>query len=341
MTNFHIFFDCLYFLKKRKFLGRKVKASCIIDSVSNDSRLTNIEILKEGYGMNIAVVGSSGYIGNFILDSLVKEKNINQILRIGRGNDLDVNLNLLVPEKFNYDCLNNIDCVIYTAAISSPDKCAEEFDISWSVNVKGTIYFINEAIKRKCKVLFFSSDAVFGDIPGYIYDEKSETKAKTAYGIMKKTIEDEFIGNNYFKVIRLSYVASVRDKFIKYCLNCMETNEIAEVFHPFYRNVITISDVVSTVIWFIKHWDEYEPFVLNVAGRELVSRVRIADELNRFFNGKLRYTIIRPEDGFYQNRPMVTQMKSLYVDRYSIFDNTNFTEKIQREFINNEYRILL
>ncbi len=182
-------------------------------------------------------------------------------------------------------------------------------------------------------MLFFSSDAVFGDIPGQIYNEESETKAKTPYGCMKKAVEDEFKIVSCFKAIRLSYVASAKDRFISYCLSCIKSGKIADIYHPFYRNVIVVSDVVNTVVWFIQHWDEYKPFVLNVAGRELVSRIRIADELNRHLGGKLNYIISTPEDNFYKNRPKITQMESLYMKQYNILEDNTFTEKIKRELV--------
>ncbi len=49
----------------------------------------------------------------------------------------------------------------------------------------------------------------------------------------------------------------------------------------FYRNCIVVSDVVKVVEWMINNWEEFTDFVLNVAGNELISRVRIADEINR------------------------------------------------------------
>ena len=63
-----------------------------------------------------------------------------------------------------------------------------------------------------------------------------------------------------------------------------------------------------------------------------MSRVRIADELNRMFDGKLRYTVVVPDEAFFQNRPRITQMKSLYLQRYQILTDDTFTEKLQREF---------
>lgn len=281
--------------------------------------------------MKTALVGSSGYIAEFIIQRFIKERDIESILKIDRNDEGDVFLELSEAEKFDYELLNDIDYIVFTAAISGPDQCAKEYDISWNINVIGTIYFIREAIKRGCRVLFFSSDAIFGDIPGMIYDEESVTEANTPYGKMKKAVEDEFKDEALFKAIRLSYVASAKDRFITYCLNCIRDNKVADIFHPFYRNVVVVSDVVDVVTYFALHWTEYEPTFLNVAGKELVSRVRIADELNRFLNRKLRYIITMPDEEFFKNRPCITQMKSLYLKKYGIIPDNTFTEKISKE----------
>ncbi len=281
--------------------------------------------------MKTAIVGSNGYIAKFILQRFEKETEIEQILKIDQDTEADMHLNLQEPEKFDYEVLDDIDYLVFTAAVSSPDRCASEFGYCWTINVTGTNYFIREAIKHKCHVLFFSSDAVFGDTPGIVYDEKSVTAATTPYGKMKKAVEDEFKGDAYFKAIRLSYVASAKDRFITYCLECIQNQKSADIFHPFYRNVITASDVADIAVYFAKHWDEYEPAFLNVAGRELVSRIRIADELNRIFHDRLKYTVSMPEDGFFTNRPRITQMESRYLQEYGILKAATFTEKIQKE----------
>ena len=256
--------------------------------------------------MKTAIVGSSGYIAGYLL------KRFENVLKIDQTPEADAHLNLVEAEKFDYSVLDGVDYVIFTAAISGPDMCANEFEKCWNINVTGTEYFIKNAISHGCRVLFFSSDAVFGDIPGEIYTELSETKAQTPYGRMKKAVEDCFKDNPNFKAIRLSYVVSKNDRFVSYCLKCMDTGETADIFHPFNRNCITVSDVVNTVYWLINHWEGYEPQVLNVAGNELVSRVRIADELNRLYGNRLKYVITSPGEDFYKNRPKITQMKSLY-----------------------------
>lgn len=255
------------------------------------------------------LVGSSGYIAEFILKRFAEESEIESVLRLDRNSASDAYLDLAEAEKFDYSLLKDIDYVVFTAAISGPDKCAQEFDECWKINVTGTSYFIREAIKQGCRVLFFSSDAAFGDIPGAIYDEESTTAVETPYGRMKKAVEDEFKENQLFKVIRLSYVASAKDRFYTYCLNCIRQDETADIFHPFYRNVIVVSDVVEIVTYFAFHWDDYKPTFLNVAGKELVSRVRMADELNRHLGGRLKYTISMPGEEFFKNRPRISNCK--------------------------------
>lgn len=281
--------------------------------------------------MKAALVGSSGYIAEYILRKFTAEPDINSVLTIDRNDKADVYLDLSRAEKFDYSLLDDIDYVVFTAAISSPDQCAKAFDECWRINVTGTSCFIREALKRNCRVLFFSSDAVFGDIPGMIYDEESDTCPETSYGKMKKAIEDMFKHEIYFKAIRLSYVASAKDRFITYCLNCIRNGDSADVFHPFYRNVIVVSDVVDIVTYFAFQWDHYSPTFLNVAGKELVSRIRMADEVNRILGNQLKYTISMPDESFFKNRTQITQMKSLYMQKYGILPDNTFTEKIAKE----------
>ncbi len=281
--------------------------------------------------MRIAIVGSSGYIAKHLMKAFTSQLNDCEIIKIDMTDDADMRLQLTAPAEFEYNKLQGIDYVIFTAAISGPDMCANEFEKCWDINVTGTSFFIRETIKRNVKVLFFSSDAACGDIPGHIYDEDSETQAYTAYGKMKKAIEDEFKTSKLFKCIRLSYVVSENDKFISYCLSCIRKNESADIFHPFYRNCITVSDVIKAILWLMQYWTTLDSFVLNLTGTELVSRVRMADEMNRYLGNKLKYTVTHPNEDFFKNRPQVTQMKSKYLYALNIIENKTFTEKFQEE----------
>lgn len=281
--------------------------------------------------MRLAIVGSSGYIGEYLAERFSGIDEMETVVKISRRKDADYLLDLENAEKFDYSMLTSVDGLIFAAAISSPDMCANEYETSWKVNVKGTCYFIRRAVELGCKVLFLSSDAVYGNRAGHIYTEKSLTEAETPYGKMKKTVEDNFKDSTFFKALRLSYVVSAKDRFVSYCLKCIHENREAEIFHPFYRNCITLGDVGSMVIWLINNWDNFPHSFINAAGEELVSRVRIADEINRIADGRLKFKIVRPDENFFKNRPQFIQMESIYIDSYNILERTPFTDKFQRE----------
>ncbi len=282
--------------------------------------------------MKAAVVGSSGYIAGSLLKRLKETEEVDTLLRIGRKQDADFVLELTQADGFDYSVLQDIPYVIFTAAVSGPDLCAREYEACRKVNVDGTCYFIQKALDMGCRVLFFSSDAVYGDLPGHVYTEQSDTCADTPYGRMKKEVEDRFKDCALFKAVRFSYVVSARDKFVAYCMACMEKQETAEVYHPFYRNCITLGEANDLVVWLMKNWDGFPHRFLNACGTELVSRVRIADEINRMEGQKLNYTITMPDAAFYRNRPVCTQMKSLYLHPYHILERKSFTEMFQREW---------
>ena len=277
----------------------------------------------------IGVVGNTGYIAKALIKQLQIENF--DIIKIGRSADFDVFLDLSNVESFNYNIISELDFVIFTAAISSPDVCSKEYDIAWNVNVRGTKEIISNFLKLGIRVLFLSSDAVYGKNEKNIYTEESETRPFTPYGKMKKEIEDSFKENVLFKSIRLSSVVSSTDKFTKYCIESYKNKKVIEVFHPFYRSCIVLEDVLQIFSWLIRNWNIFEPRIINACGDELISRVRIVDEINRYLNNSLNYTITIPEETFFKNRSRITQMKSLYLQSYKILSEDNFSEKIIKE----------
>ena len=111
--------------------------------------------------MNILVVGASGYIGAKILGVAQKKAFTRGTATSGLSSML--RLHLGEPDEFDYGIINPLDVVLLTAAISSPDICSREHDRAWAVNVTGTSTFIERVIARGGRVIFFSSDTVYGE----------------------------------------------------------------------------------------------------------------------------------------------------------------------------------
>ena len=197
-------------------------------------------------------------------------------------------LHLDVPDEFNYDAVQAEDVVFLTAAISAPDICSREHDRAWAVNVTGTSAFIERVIARGGRVIFFSSDTVYGEKDD-AFDEQVICNPAGEYAEMKHEVEKRFIGNPLFKAIRLSYVFSSEDKFAKYLSGCAARDEEAEIFHPFYRAVIHRDDVVQGAIALAQRWDEFPQPVINFGGSAILSRVEFAECMQKHAFPNLRF----------------------------------------------------
>ena len=257
--------------------------------------------------MRVIVVGASGYIGRALFR--LASKLTDTIGTSTGGENGFLRLRLDECESFDYGIIKNADVVFITAAISSPDVCSKKYDDAWKVNVTGTSVFIDKAIQEGAKVIFFSSDIVYGEHKEE-FEEGAICKPTGDYAIMKHEVEKMFIGNASFKVIRLSYVFSREDRFTQYLCECANRHVEAEVFHPFYRAIIHRDDVVEGAISLAQRWNEFPHPVINFGGPNVLARKEFAQTLKDCVVPSLQYRIVEPDMKFFLNRPRVIQMKS-------------------------------
>jgi dTDP-4-dehydrorhamnose reductase len=253
------------------------------------------------------VIGASGYIG----------KQLHIRARTGSvgygtsslGGDGLLRLQLDAPNDFDYEIIKPSDVVLLTAAISAPDICAREHDRAWAVNVTGTSEFIAKVMARGGRVVFFSSDTVYGERDDE-FDEQAPCNPAGEYAVMKHEVEKQFLGSPLFKAIRLSYVFSREDKFTKYLSGCAERGEEADIFHPFYRSVIHRDDVVQGAIALAQRWDEFPQSIINFGGPEVLARTEFAKILQDTVLPNLHFRVTEPDADFFKNRPKAIRMVS-------------------------------
>lgn len=258
--------------------------------------------------MKIIVAGATGYIGARLRESLSKDFEVVGTSSSGQP-DL-VRLDLRAAGDFDYSLMDTGDVIVITAAISAPDVCASQYDYAYLVNVTGTGEFVERAIQRGCRVLFFSSDTVYGGSEDPL-TEASACHPVGEYGIMKHDLEKRFLGHPSFKTLRLSYVFSREDKFSKYLVHCAKTDAEADIFHPFYRSAIYRDDVIAGVSSLARDWDRFDYPIVNFGGPEMVSRKMIADSLKASVLPTLQYGITEPGPDFFRNRPRYINMRSV------------------------------
>lgn len=192
--------------------------------------------------------------------------------------------------------------VVFLAAISSPDVCSSQFEESYSVNVTGTTSVIDEAVSCGARVLFFSSDVVYGE-RSTLCAEGAVLSPVGPYGEMKHQIEERYAHEQQFKAIRLSYVLTPQDRFVRYLSECAAKGREAEIFHPFTRNVVSIDDVVESVIKLEHNWNAIGSRALNVGGPAALGRREMASLFRQIVAPQLSYEARDPGREFWLNRP--------------------------------------
>lgn len=205
--------------------------------------------------------------------------------------------------------INDGDTIFLTAAISAPDICVREHDRAWAVNVTGTTEFIANVIARGGRVVFFSSDTVYGEQVDE-FDERTNCNPAGEYAAMKYEVEQRFIGNPSFKAVRLSYVYSREDKFSRYLAGCATRNEDADLFHPFFRAIVHRDDVVTGALALAERWGEMPEQIINFGGPQVLSRIDFAECLREAHLHDLRFKVTEPGVDFFKNRPRVISMTS-------------------------------
>lgn len=255
------------------------------------------------------IIGKEGFIaskfverGKFLLTS---EKPCNSS---------SLFLDLRQPENFDYSIISQKMVIYFLAAVSSPDECLNNYDNAFRINVTGTAYFIQKALEKGAKVIFFSSDVVYGE-SWEIVNENSKLNPMGPYAEMKSLVENSFKKWPNFKVFRLSYVLSKNDKFLSYLNKCLEQKEVAEIFHPFFRNMIYIEDLLDAMMEIATKWEVFDNQVFNVCGARQVTRKEIAEIYNRLNDEKLDLRILEPDEKFWLARPKSINVESLFLEK--------------------------
>lgn len=259
----------------------------------------------------LVVVGKNGLIARRLAQAAARQ-GIAAKFTSSRPEPGDLALDLARAEDFDYGQLDCGSRVVLLAAISAPDQCRADPERCRAVNVDGTLHFIEQALKREARVLFASSDTVYGE-RREVCDEWSAPRPMGDYAHMKHEVESHFQRTGRFKSMRLSYVFSREDRFTAQLDRCVRSGETADVFAPLDRRVVHIDDVVEAALAVFDRWLTVDSPWVNVGGEQLVSRADIAETYQRLCAPQLKFSVRDPGENFYRARPRVIDMDSRYL----------------------------
>ena len=269
----------------------------------------------------LKIIGATGNVGKRLL-----EKSLNvwhdDVEAIATRLDKD-NLD------YNFDSLSGKDTIAFCAAISEPTVCANNPDLAKKVNVDKTIEFIERSTEKQARVIFLSSDAVYGHIEN-AFDEQWGVNPIGIYGKMKVEVEKHFIGHPNVKILRSSFNFFKEDRFTSYLEKCALQGKIAEVFSPFSRSVIHRDDIVDAILSLSKNWDG--PQIINCGGPETLCRSEFARIIKEEVYPELRIKIVRPPEKFYKDRRAIVSMRSDNLNKILSRSSRNLRDAVRMEF---------
>lgn len=267
-----------------------------------------------GSARKVFITGKSGYIAKKLAKNMKEPWKIITTSRDCSGAKDCLHLNLLNPNEFCYSQIGSGDYVLHLAGISSPDICAKDQYLSRNINVTGARYFMRKCVEQDARVLFFSSDTVYG-AGEEVFNEDSICHPVCIYGQMKHEVERAFLKKRRIKIFRLSYVFSRNDKFMSYLMKCTKEGKPAEIYHPFYRNAVYWQDVLDAVRNICDNWESFESSVFNICGPELLSRKDIAYMYRNFVDRNLEMRVVpQVDETFFKARPRMINMQSKYLE---------------------------
>ena len=285
------------------------------------------------------IIGAKGNIGSRLVEKTEGKYDIRKVVSPGRPHLFSVDsgyygLNLADDlSSYDFYTLKEGDTVAFTAAISEPSVCAKQFDLAIKVNVESTGEFIQQALDRGCKVIFLSSDVVYGRVEDE-FDESQSLDPLGVYAEMKAIVEKRFIGHSRFKVLRLSYNFFKDDRFTTYLRTCASEDTVADLFDPFGRSIVHRDDTVDAIISLYNNWDVCEEGVINCGGPETLTRVEFAEILSELVVQDLITKVTTPDAKFYEDRPAIVAMRSPLLEKVLGRPARSMRDAITMEFGN-------
>ncbi len=182
-------------------------------------------------------------------------------------------------------CLNIRPTVIVnTAAYTNVDKCEQDKQEAWVVNVKGVENLVQMSRLVDAHLIHFSTDYIFDGAKGP-YTEEDKPHPLGYYGKTKLASENVCKGGNIpFTIIRTNVLygsISVRHQdFVTWLLTKLEKEEKVKVVNDQYSNPTLVDDLGIAVERIIKR-KRYG--IYNIAGADWLNRWEFARRIADYF----------------------------------------------------------
>jgi len=229
--------------------------------------------------MRILVTGANGFLGNYLIQELLKRKH--EVIATGKGNSrINANETFIYEEMdfTNIQSVNHIfstykpEVVVHAGAMSKPDECEENREFAFNVNTQGSINLLESAKAINSFFIFISTDFVFDGVKG-MYNEDDMPAPVNYYGQTKLFAEDkvkEYAGE--WSIVRTVLVygrpQSGRENLLTLVRKKNENGEIFKVFTDQLRTPTYVEDLASAIVSII---DKKAKGIFHISGADQLS----------------------------------------------------------------------
>lgn len=261
--------------------------------------------------MNVLIVGSSGFIGNVLLEEFSKKHDV---LGTFCTHPVDGLKHLDITDKkeiSNVVTSFNPDIILHAAANPNVEYCEDHRKESWEVNVNGTENMAKVTKKVGAKLVYFSSDYIFDGKDGP-YSEEDVPNPINVYGEQKLASERLIQGllKDYL-VIRTTVVYGLErleKNFVMIMIKKLENNQSMKVPNdqvgtPTYANNLAIA--VRELV------EKNKKGIYHIAGPDLIDRYSFAKIVAEIFslNPELLISVPTSQLGQVAPRPLKAGLK--------------------------------
>lgn len=238
--------------------------------------------------MKALVIGATGFIGSYLHDTFKKKYEVIGTSAHNKGfKNLDMS-------KFDdaYKILKDAspDVICLPAGITNLDYIETHPIPSRKVNVLGTRNITNYCRDYACKLIFFSSDAIFDGKKGP-YSENDKPNPISEYGRQKLEAENFVNKLDDFAVIRTSSIYGWDKRKLNFASRVIDSlNNNKEFKAPIdqYYTPTYVKDLANATLKLVGK--EFNG-VYNIAGPDFMSRYEIALDVCKIFKLKKEFVI--------------------------------------------------
>jgi dTDP-4-dehydrorhamnose reductase len=215
--------------------------------------------------MSVLITGANGFLGNYLVGSLLQKRT--PVVATGKG---ECRLPFIGNSLFQYAEMDftkeasikavfekyRPDTVVHAGAMSKPDECELNKELTWKVNVTGTSNLLAAAAETSSHFLYISTDFVFDGKKG-MYKEEDEAGPVNYYGQTKLAAEKLVQQYQYnWAIVRTVLVygkpLSGRNNILTIVKEKLEKGESYKVVSDQVRTPTYVGDLANGIVTIIE-----------------------------------------------------------------------------------------